>query len=704
MENIYNSYERFILSEKESNLKLSKILKIKINTFNESEYTFIKNIWKDLELINKIYNVIDDIIGNNFSNLRFLVIGDFLFSMTSYDFADPANLIYKTSRNSYIEKIKVRSMLNEYLGYDPYDYIDLHKKLLIGLNDNSCIKKTVIKSKSNESWETIVYMILESKYPLLYSENSLGVSNYPFKLIKLYGSKYCISFFRNIWKAKRKKREMENFDIQYNGIIRTNHMKLYISKELFELNKKNINNQKNKLLEETNSITIEEYFSKLIRVLKDESYTKKLIEKKEIIENLNIEEIKKLRWEIKNERITLMKNFQKLISMQILSKNIFNKNIYIPCFIDNRGRQYFNTLISPTFYKLFRYLYEFTEKKDFLNLEESIYYNKIMEYEYTIEEFNLNKFNSYKAIILFIEIGKFFIKNDNMYMIKTETIIKKGIENYKIRNNNIKIEDIPYINKIYNLIENLLLGKEINENTIIFKDATASGLQNYGLLLEYKNDKLKYLNIDGEDWCDTYQYIIDKFLKNKLDNMSELKKRKYWKKTIMTIPYNAVWYSCFTEFIEELRKDNIEYKEFSKEKKEKIKKIHHEFYLNVKNDIKNEFYENKLKNLKIFNYNKWIIVNNKEYKINYNKKRDKYTNTLYMLTHDEKKTQKALEANNMHYLDAELVKEILSKFEIIPIHDCFGIRLNELHLVIDIINKYYSIKIGKETYSIHILL
>jgi hypothetical protein len=36
-------------------------------------------------------------------------------------------------------------------------------------------------------------------------------------------------------------------------------------------------------------------------------------------------------------------------------------------------------------------------------------------------------------------------------------------------------------------------------NILIFKDATASGLQNYGVLMGYKEEKLKYLNIDGDD-------------------------------------------------------------------------------------------------------------------------------------------------------------------------------------------------------------
>ena len=65
---------------------------------------------------------------------------------------------------------------------------------------------------------------------------------------------------------------------------------------------------------------------------------------------------------------------------------------------------------------------------------------------------------------------------------------------------------------------------EVDVNTILFKDATASGLQNFGLIYGYKREKMKFLNLEGEDWCDTYQYIIEKFLENEKE---EIKKRKY---------------------------------------------------------------------------------------------------------------------------------------------------------------------------------
>jgi hypothetical protein len=97
------------------------------------------------------------------------------------------------------------------------------------------------------------------------------------------------------------------------------------------------------------------------------------------------------------------------------------------------------------------------------------------------------------------------------------------------------------------------------------------------------------------------------------------------------------------------------------------------------------------------------VIDKKEYKINYNNLRDKYIEKLYYISEDIKSTERSMEANNMHYLDALLVKEILEFFDIISIHDCFGIRLCELHLVMDKINEYYSKKVGKKTYGMYIL-
>jgi hypothetical protein len=71
---------------------------------------------------------------------------------------------------------------------------------------------------------------------------------------------------------------------------------------------------------------------------------------------------------------------------------------------------------------------------------------------------------------------------------------------------------------------------------------------------------------------------------------------------------------------------------------------------------------------------------------------------------DEKTTRKSLKANNMHYLDSSLIRYLSKKLELLTIHDEFGVRLCELHLLMDEINFYYSKNIGEDTYSIHIII
>jgi hypothetical protein len=51
-------------------------------------------------------------------DLRFLVIGDFMFSLISFDLTDPAELIFKISRDSYLSKIELRASVNIEFGYD----------------------------------------------------------------------------------------------------------------------------------------------------------------------------------------------------------------------------------------------------------------------------------------------------------------------------------------------------------------------------------------------------------------------------------------------------------------------------------------------------------------------------------------------------------------------------------------------------------
>jgi hypothetical protein len=212
---------------------------------------------------------------------------------------------------------------------------------------------------------------------------------------------------------------------------------------------------------------------------------------------------------------------QRLIGISLIDGNV-GRSVYLPSYMDNRGRLYYGTLISPTFYKLFRNLYVLSNEKKFDDPTKSRFYREMIKYKTCVGRFNVDDFRSYILIILFIEVGKHFMKGGDGYIVRTEKIIELGIDNYIEKNRNIEFEDLLYMEKIYYQLDNILIKDLIDENLIILKDATASGLQNYGILLGYRLEKLKYLNLNGEDWCDTYKYIIDLFLEQ-----GPLSKRKY---------------------------------------------------------------------------------------------------------------------------------------------------------------------------------
>jgi hypothetical protein len=289
---------------------------------------------------------------------------------------------------------------------------------------------------------------------------------------------------------------MESVEISCEGVLRSNQISFIISSDIYNINRNMINNELFMILLSVGCENIDEYYKKLKNVLNESSYS-----------------YNKSSY---NKVITI---FQKIFCMDILNKPIFDKVFYLPSFIDNRGRQYYSSLLSPTFYVLFRYMYKFEVDKDFVGLENSVFYKKISKHLHLVESFKLSSKGSYILIILLIEVGKFFIKTEGKHIITTESIIDTGLCNFKKKNFSKDFDNDLYINKLYYLITKLLSDKAIDPNTLIFKDATASGIQNFGIILGYKKDKLQYLNMDGDNYCDTYQYLINKYLKDESGKM-----------------------------------------------------------------------------------------------------------------------------------------------------------------------------------------
>jgi hypothetical protein len=268
---------------------------------------------------------------------------------------------------------------------------------------------------------------------------------------------------------------MNDAAVDISSIISANQIGFIISKELYNINIDNIEQQQNLLIKTTKFTDYKKYIESSLSTYKNKIF------------DLD-----------KTDYITIL---QKILIFELLKHDIFEQCVYLPCFCDNRGRQYYGSMLSPTFSHTIRHLIEFNiSRSGFENIFASKFYNKICEYAYIIRaHYNVDSLQTYILIVLFIEVGKFYVENSTCNeMIPTETIIYAGIYNYKKLSNTAEYKNLIYITKIYKLIDKTLDNK-IPHNSIIYKDATSSGLQNYGILLGFKLEKLKYLNLNGND-------------------------------------------------------------------------------------------------------------------------------------------------------------------------------------------------------------
>ena len=423
-------YERFLKNEREFSTKFLKSQKILTDRFDNEEYSIIKELFKNVKIIEKIYEVIDNILEKRKIDYmsKDLIVGDFLFSICCLNSNDSACLVAKISRDDYFNNIEMRANVNVWFGYDREEYIWIHQKLLVGLREEKIIEKSVIRIKEKD-WVSIIYFKLVFEIDNLEEICPVGLSSFPFTIS--LDKNYSIGSFRNIWRLKRKKREMEDYPICLESVIKANSIKFKLDESLYEINKKVLDKEMKDMLDYSGCLSVVDYFNKLKKISKNDSYVNNL-------EKIYGEEPKKM-----------MKIFQKMMSFNMLNKKIFNKEYYLPCFIDNRGRQYYGTLLSPTFYKIFRNMYSFVDKKEFDDLEKSKFYKNIIKNKKLIENLNLKDRESYIALVLFIEIGKNFINVNDECLVRTEDIIKIGISNFH-DTKELNLSDSMYVNKIKN--------------------------------------------------------------------------------------------------------------------------------------------------------------------------------------------------------------------------------------------------------------
>lgn len=148
------THKQFVEFEKINSSKFLKSLHFVENRFDDNEYYFLEPLFKDTYMIKKIYEIIEEILKKQkiCSEFKFLVIADFLFSMTSSNLVNPSELVFKTTRTEYIERIILRSIINyNFTKINSIDYCTIHKKLLIGLRLEGFLKKTELRTVNNSS-------------------------------------------------------------------------------------------------------------------------------------------------------------------------------------------------------------------------------------------------------------------------------------------------------------------------------------------------------------------------------------------------------------------------------------------------------------------------------------------------------------------------------------------------------------------------
>ena len=407
-------------------------------------------------------------------------------------------------------------------------------------------------------------------------------------------------------------------------------------------------------------------------------------------------------------KISKIQNLLKI--KNILSIDFENKEIYMPFSIDFRGRFYYDSEISITYYKEFRFCInwgKYDEIKpnyhpfnDIINIEIRKYFDmldKLKDYNFSEKKEEI-KISIIWFLVNLGEINKTKLGKE----VHISQFVSEGI---KIMNKEIEIQKfnlydrikIKYIENIFSQIQSDLYIK-----WMLSKDATASVYQHLIKTCGHSsNEALKWCNLKSKDtWFDTYEYILDQFKKSQKmeDNIAKIFNRINLKKIMMTENYSASHNTCKKYFLEK-----IKINEYSEEDKIKVFKYFDNFYnyisdnksmfrLDLKEILeyfkKNDYsiyMSNESKDLIIFKYYKGAI---KQKEITIGDTRFTYQHKILDKSQlDDRKIKSSIKANYIHTIDAALARWILAKIKIMAVHDCFFIDFINLTYLVSVINE-----------------
>lgn len=298
--------------------------------------------------------------------------------------------------------------------------------------------RSIVTTKGKLGYrKTVVYKIAYDRGGRVY----LDIAKRPYDFLFIHGVAYIINGYRDYVIAHRCSRLMVRMYSDYSGIMKASRTPLIIRREV-----------------------LSHYENIYRKMINDESK----IDSKSIMNN-----------EASNKIIMLTS------CLNVAPDEIF----YLPSFIDNRGRQYYSSILSPTFNKHVRKLIEIYDENDYTeSLIKSQYYKEILNHSRCVDKYGLDDLHKYYLINMFIELSKDEIKGSyDKYSFTIDEFIEKGIKIYDKGVKNILTENIS----------KLLNKEKFNKKLMVYKDATASGLQNFGILAKYNKTKLKYLNLEG---------------------------------------------------------------------------------------------------------------------------------------------------------------------------------------------------------------
>jgi hypothetical protein len=445
--------------------------------------------------------------------------------------------LHFSSRKKVFSRIKAFS--NIYRFGDKHDFIfNQIISILVKLDENETIKKLIIVKKNKNKFSKNIFLKFNLNYSCDFSSKIyLNISFIPFRLVSeeyLMGSSYLTLSF--IYKKSINQKDINRLD--YNCVLQASKFAYKIDvkasnifKEIF--NKNDRLNSQSMFIDELqlNIACLKEELLLLIK--KEKTLKDNFFENEDFLDSDEEKAFNELNKEAssyfgKNKKkiIILRKEINSSISnlnnvvYQFITNKIIdlNQTIYIAYYYDFRGRIYPRSVLGPTYNKYIRLILynniKLTKiqileilnsnyfKKYFIQIGNT--YNLIIDKEsYSLDNNKLSPFKKYIISHYLLEIGKI----NKVSLLKGEEFISLNFfinEGIKIINsiesnyNDFSLIEIFEIKKFIYIIKENLITNSLHY-TILNKDATASSLQHWSIILGFKDKEiLTKLNLNSK--------------------------------------------------------------------------------------------------------------------------------------------------------------------------------------------------------------